>query len=226
MYKQFAAWNCSGSSVAPIIDYMNNPIFQELPDEDTYFSTKNDDRVYLHLRASSGYVKEAKKLERSDSKINLQITLKTAARYKLRVRIWAYSISEYLYVLSKSGLTLKHRTYAINQSDEDFLEWVEENSLQKKGFWYIGGRKRKQRGGAIPIGLLASIGNPILCEIAKPILGKILCRGRRRKRRFQKRRRKWEKKIVLRRRTSPKIVTLPNGTTFTARYERISRKNY
>ena len=31
-------------------------------------------------------------------------------------------------------------------------------------------------------------------------------------------------KIVLRRRTSPKIVTLPNGTTFTARYERISRK--
>ena len=58
---------------------MNNPIFQELPDEDTYFSTKNDDRVYLHLRASSGYVKEAKKLERNDSKINLQITLKTAA---------------------------------------------------------------------------------------------------------------------------------------------------
>ena len=31
-------------------------------------------------------------------------------------------------------------------------------------------------------------------------------------------------KIVLRRRTSPRIVTLPNGTTFTARYERISRK--
>ena len=31
-------------------------------------------------------------------------------------------------------------------------------------------------------------------------------------------------KIVLRRRTFPKIVTLPNGTTFTARYERISKK--
>ena len=40
----------------------------------------------------------------------------------MRVRIWAYSLSEYLYVLSKSGLTLKHRIYAINQSDEDFLE--------------------------------------------------------------------------------------------------------
>lgn len=31
-------------------------------------------------------------------------------------------------------------------------------------------------------------------------------------------------KIVLRQRTSPKIVTLPNGTTFTTRYERTSRK--
>ena len=115
--------------MAPLTDYMNNPIFQELPDEDKYFDAMNDDRVYLDLRASSGYVKEAEKLERNDSKINLQITLKTAARYKLRVRIWAYSLSEYLYVLSESGLTLKHRTYTINQSDGDFLEWVEENSL-------------------------------------------------------------------------------------------------
>ena len=31
-------------------------------------------------------------------------------------------------------------------------------------------------------------------------------------------------KIVLRQRTSPKIVTLPNGTTFTTRYERTSRR--
>lgn len=34
-----------------------------------------------------------------------------------------------------------------------------------------------------------------------------------------------EKKIVLRHRGTPKIVSLPKGTTFTARYERISRKN-
>ena len=121
LYKQFVAWNCNGSSVAPLTDYMNNPIFQELPDEDTYSDVTND-RIYLDLRASSGYVKEAEKLERNDSKINLQIILKAAAAYKLRVRIWAYLLSEYLYVLSKSGLTLKHRTYVINQSDENFLE--------------------------------------------------------------------------------------------------------
>ena len=83
---------------------------------------KSNERLYLDLRASSGYVKEAEKLERNDSKINLEIVLKEAAKYNLRVRVWAYSLSEYLYVLSKSGLTLKHRTYAINQSDDNFLE--------------------------------------------------------------------------------------------------------
>ena len=93
-----------------------------MPDEEEYFSLKSDEKVYLDLRATSGYVNEAEKLERNDSKTNLQITLKKTAKFDLRVRIWAYSLSEYLYVLSKSGLTLKHRTYAINQSNEDFLE--------------------------------------------------------------------------------------------------------
>ena len=122
LYKQFVAWSCNGSSVAPIKDYIDNPIFQELPDEETNFSLNSGEKVYLHLRASSGYVKEAEKFERNDSKINLQITLKDAADFNLKVRIWEYSLSEYLYVLSKSGLTLKHRTYTINQTDEDFLE--------------------------------------------------------------------------------------------------------
>ena len=72
---------------------MDNPIFQELPDEETYFSLKSDEKVYLDLRASSGYVKEAEKLERNDSKINLQITLKDTADFNLRVRMWAYSLS-------------------------------------------------------------------------------------------------------------------------------------
>ena len=96
---------------------MDNPIFQELPDKEEYYSLTSDERVYLNLRASSGYVKEAEKLERNDSKVNLQITLKDSVDFNLRVRIWAYSLSEYLYVLSKSGLTLKHRTYTINLSD-------------------------------------------------------------------------------------------------------------
>ena len=76
LYKQFVAWNCNGSSVAPITDYIGNPIFREFPDEEEYFSLKSNEKIYLDLRATSGYVKEAEKLERNDSKINLQITLK------------------------------------------------------------------------------------------------------------------------------------------------------
>ena len=48
-----------------LTEYMNNPIFQELPSEDDYFDVTRDDRIYLDLRASSGYVKEAEKLERN-----------------------------------------------------------------------------------------------------------------------------------------------------------------
>ena len=104
LYKQFVAWNCNGSSATPLTDYMDSPIFRELPDEEEYFSLKSDEKVCLDLGATSGYVTEAEKLERNDSKINLQITLKDAAKFNLRVRIWAYSLSEYLYVLSKSRL--------------------------------------------------------------------------------------------------------------------------
>ena len=118
LWKQFVAWNCNESSVAPITDYINNPIFQEPPDEDAYYSVTSDERIYLDLRATCRYVKEAKKLERNDSKINLHIMLKRAATKKFRLRVWAYSLGKYLYVLTKSGLTLKHRTYAINQSDD------------------------------------------------------------------------------------------------------------
>ena len=64
VFKQFVAWSCNGSSAAPLIDYINNPVYQELIDEDNYFDVKSDERIYLDLRASSGYVKEAEKLER------------------------------------------------------------------------------------------------------------------------------------------------------------------
>ena len=91
-------------------------------DEDDFFGSKSDKRIYLDLRASSGHTNEAEKLERNDSKINLHILLKSAATKKVRLSVWDHSIGEYLYILARSGLTLQHRTYAINQEDKDFLE--------------------------------------------------------------------------------------------------------
>ena len=94
-------------------------MYEELINEDNYWDIRG---VYLDLRASFGYTKEAEKLERNDSKINLHIQLKAAATKKLRFRVSAHSLGEYLYILTKNGLSLRHRSYAINQSKEDLLE--------------------------------------------------------------------------------------------------------
>ena len=62
------------------------------------------------------------KLQRNDSKITLYITLKSVATKRLRLRIWGYSLGEYLYVLASDGLTLRRKTYSIIQEDDGFLE--------------------------------------------------------------------------------------------------------
>ena len=73
LYKQFVTQTCNGCSTTPITDYINNPIYQELIDEDECDSDKSNERVYLDLRANSEYKDETKKLERNDAKINLAI---------------------------------------------------------------------------------------------------------------------------------------------------------
>ena len=115
LYKQFVVWACNSCSTAPLTGYINNPVYQELIDEDHYDSARSNKRVYLDLRGSSGYMEEARKLERNNSKINLTKMLKAPASKKLRLTIWAYSFAEYLYILSRQGLTLRHKTYSISQ---------------------------------------------------------------------------------------------------------------
>ena len=50
LYKQFLPWSCNGSSIAPVSDYVDNPIFQEFQDQETYFSAKSDAKIYLDLK--------------------------------------------------------------------------------------------------------------------------------------------------------------------------------
>ena len=121
-YLQFVAWCCNGCSVALLTDYINYPIYQELIEEDKYDTNVSDERIYLDLRAVLGYTNEAEKLQRNDSKIKLGIVLKNAATKMLRLRIWVHSIAEYLHVLSRSRLTLRHKTYSISQQHDNFLE--------------------------------------------------------------------------------------------------------
>ena len=102
LFRQFVAWSCNGCSTTPLPDYINNPIYQELPTENEYFNF-NDERVYLDLRSSYGCTKELEKLERNDSKLNLKIELKNSAAKKYRLRIWGYSMGECLNILAKDG---------------------------------------------------------------------------------------------------------------------------
>ena len=83
LYKQLVAWSCDGSNVAPLTDYMNNLIYQELIDEDDYNDAKSDKKVYFDLRASSGYTNETERLQRNQSKISVSIQLKTAVTKNL-----------------------------------------------------------------------------------------------------------------------------------------------
>ena len=56
----------------------------------------------------------------------------------------------------------------------------------KKGIWKIGGRykkrKRTQKGGAIPFGVIASFAAPVLGEIAKPVFKTVLGTVKRKRR--------------------------------------------
>ena len=146
----------------------------------------------IDLKASSEHVKEAEKHERNASKISLHTLLKEAATKKLRLRFWAHSLGEYLYILTKCGLTFRHRTYTINQSDWWWFIRMRGKQSVKKGVWHIGEKRRykkrryrKRRGKEFPIQLLASAAAPVLREVEKPILKKIFG-GRKR--------RTWDKK--------------------------------
>ena len=61
----------------------------------------------------------------------------------------------------------------------------------KKGVWHIGGRRR-QKGGAFSLGLLARLAGPLIGAVAKLIFKKIVGGGiKRRGRRRQRRARRW-----------------------------------
>ena len=66
LWKQFVAWYCNGYSATPISDYINNPIFQELPLKKDCFGNGSDEIVYIDLQDSLGYANEIKKPSRND----------------------------------------------------------------------------------------------------------------------------------------------------------------
>ena len=98
LYKMLAFYNCNGCSSAPLMQYINNEIYQEMPDEDNFADNERDDRIYIDMRRTKGYTDELEKINRDDSGVALHIKLKEAAAKKLRIRITGFSQAEYWYV--------------------------------------------------------------------------------------------------------------------------------
>ena len=79
LYKMLLAQSCDGCSSAPLTQYKNNPIYQEITEEDKFADNERDDRIYIDMRRSKGYTDKLEKINRDDSGIALTISLKEAA---------------------------------------------------------------------------------------------------------------------------------------------------
>ena len=96
LWKQYVAWHCDWNSAAPLSNYINNPVFQELLFKSDYFGNKSDEKVYIDLRDRLGHTNEIEKPNRNDSKLTITIELKNALIHKMRLRVWGYTNGEYI----------------------------------------------------------------------------------------------------------------------------------
>ena len=52
LYKVLVAHYFNGSSSLPITQYKNNPIYQEMTEEDEFTTNTMDDRIHVDIRRS------------------------------------------------------------------------------------------------------------------------------------------------------------------------------
>ena len=85
LYPQFVAWYCKGSSIAPLSDYVHNPIFQELLTRSQYFPNL-DQKIFIDLGGGKDYLNELEKINGGDSDLSITITFKAATMKKILSR--------------------------------------------------------------------------------------------------------------------------------------------
>ena len=79
LYEMFVAYYWEGYSAAPLIQYKNNKIKQELAKERYYFGDNADKRLYIDMRCSKGYTDELEILTHDDGGVALTMKLKQVA---------------------------------------------------------------------------------------------------------------------------------------------------
>ena len=118
LYKMLVAKACEGCSTAPLTQYKNNEICQEITEEDIFTTNDTDDRIWIDMRRSKGYTDESEKISRDDSGLAVVIRFKEAAAKKLRHQILGYSQGEYWYLLSNKGYIMSFKNYNTPKADQ------------------------------------------------------------------------------------------------------------
>ena len=85
LYKMLVAHSCDGCSSAPLIQYKNNQIYQEITEQDKFTDNERDDRIYIDIRRSKDYTDKLEKINSDDSGIALTISLKETAAKKTTI---------------------------------------------------------------------------------------------------------------------------------------------
>ena len=67
LHKIFSAYTCNGCTSAPITQYKNNEIFQDITKQDQYRDNTKDDRLYIDMRRSRGNSDKLEKQTRQQS---------------------------------------------------------------------------------------------------------------------------------------------------------------
>ena len=114
LFNQFRAWVTKGSSIVSDSEYIHNETAQELPSRSDYF-TNSDERIYIDLRRSKGFIGEFERINRDDSELSVVIDLKAAAAKKMRIYVTGYYQAEYMYMLGPNGLVINHKEYSVSK---------------------------------------------------------------------------------------------------------------
>ena len=117
-YKIFIAKQCNGCSTAPLTQYKNNEIYQEITAEDEYTTNDTDGRIWIDMRRSKGYTDELEKINRDDSGLAVILGFKEATAKKIRLSVTGYSQGEYWYLLSNKGYIMSFKNCNISKADQ------------------------------------------------------------------------------------------------------------
>ena len=139
LYQMFVAYCSEEYSTAPLTQYKNNEIKQELTKEKDYFGDNSDERLYIDMRRSNGHTDELEKLTHVDGSVTLTIKLKNAATKKMRLRIVAYSQAEYWYTSTNKGYIMTRKGYSIAKDEDIAAQIVMRKRKYRK-------RRKKDRG--------------------------------------------------------------------------------